>query len=101
MGTGVRVLAEIVRPAGAPNFSQIVPTGVEIDSHWGVITTDADASTITFDLSVSDWHVVVLGGNRTRSLYRRDTDYITDTLITPTRAGAIRLFCFVVGHDIK
>jgi hypothetical protein len=38
---------------------------VEVASHFGAIVTDADAATITFDLSVADKRSVTLGGNRT------------------------------------
>src|SRR5262249_31480494 len=40
-------------------------TSMEIDSHYGTITSDSDGSTITFNLQTSDWHKVQLGGNRT------------------------------------
>lgn len=40
-------------------------TGLTINQHSSLVTTDSDGSTITFDLSVSDWHQVTLGGNRT------------------------------------
>ena len=44
-------------------------TGVKLDSHYGAITADTDASTVTMDLSVSDWHSLLttsgVGGNRT------------------------------------
>ncbi len=48
--------------ANAVNLS---PTGYTITQHISPITTDADGSTVTFNLAVSDWHLVVLGGNRT------------------------------------
>jgi hypothetical protein len=41
---------------------------VQLDTHYGIITADADAATITFDLNLSDKHQVVLGGNRTFAL---------------------------------
>lgn len=43
-------------------------TGLNITSHYGTITSDTDAATITFDLNASDWHTVTLGGNRTLAL---------------------------------
>jgi hypothetical protein len=43
-------------------------TGLIIDSHSGILQTDTDGATVTFDLSVSDWHLVTLGGNRTLAL---------------------------------
>lgn len=39
-----------------------------IASIKGTLTTDIDAATITFDKNVSDFHNVVLGGNRTLAL---------------------------------
>ena len=33
-----------------------------------MITSDGDASTITFNLATSNWHTVTLGGNRTLAL---------------------------------
>jgi hypothetical protein len=41
---------------------------VQLDSHSGIITADADAVTITFDLALADKHQVTLGGNRTLAL---------------------------------
>lgn len=38
--------------------------GARIDTHYGAITTDTDGATITFNFSLSDKHVVTLGGNR-------------------------------------
>jgi hypothetical protein len=35
------------------------------DTTVSSITTDTDAATITFNLTVANWHQVVLGGNRT------------------------------------
>ncbi len=40
-------------------------TGLNVTAHYGSITTDTDGSTVTFDCSVSDWHQVQIGGNRT------------------------------------
>jgi hypothetical protein len=39
--------------------------GAKINSYYGTITADADGATITFDASVSNRHLVTLGGNRT------------------------------------
>jgi len=61
IGTAGRVLVD--QGSGAdPVFTT---TGLQIDSHQGVITVDADASTVTFNLATSDWHQTTLGGNRT------------------------------------
>ncbi len=38
---------------------------VKINSRYGVITSDTDGATITFNLATSDFHTVALGGNRT------------------------------------
>ena len=38
---------------------------LKIQTHYGDITTDADAATITFDMSATYKHQVQLGGNRT------------------------------------
>lgn len=43
-------------------------TGINLAQHYSPITTDADGATVTFDLGVSDWHQVTLGGNRTLAL---------------------------------
>jgi hypothetical protein len=51
--------------SAAPIFST---TSVEIDSSFGVLTSDADASTITFNLATSNTHTCILGGNRTFAL---------------------------------
>ncbi len=62
---GIAFTGTIIRKPNSPLYPIIQPTQVEIDSHFGAITADADASTVTFDLSVTDRHSVVLGGNRT------------------------------------
>jgi hypothetical protein len=43
-------------------------TGLQIDSHQGVITTDTYASTTTLNLATSDWHSITLTGNVTIAL---------------------------------
>jgi hypothetical protein len=48
-------------PLASPSFTGTA----RIDSHYGAITADADAATITFNLATSDKHSVTLGGNRT------------------------------------
>ena len=41
-------------------------TGLEVDSHYGVITTDTESSgAITVNLATSDWHLIVFTGNIT------------------------------------
>ncbi len=42
--------------------------------HVSATHVDTDASTVTFDLSVSDWHRVVLGGNRTLAVSNATVD---------------------------
>jgi hypothetical protein len=61
-GSGMIALATPIAAAALP------ATGLRITQHVSPITADADGSTITFDLSVSDWHTVTLGGNRTLAL---------------------------------
>lgn len=53
-------------PLASPTFTGTV-TVPALDNavHYGPITSDTDGATITFDMSVSDWHAVTLGGNRT------------------------------------
>jgi hypothetical protein len=41
------------------------PTGINMQSHFGAITTDADAVTVTFQIDQSIRHLLQLGGNRT------------------------------------
>jgi hypothetical protein len=43
-------------------------TGLLINSHHTTIAADADAATVTFDMSAADVHAVTLGGNRTLAL---------------------------------
>lgn len=40
------------------------------------LTTDTDASTVTFDLDASNLHTVTLGGNRTLALSNADTGQV-------------------------
>jgi hypothetical protein len=37
----------------------------KVNAHYGNITTNTDGATVTFNLSVTDKHIVTLGGNRT------------------------------------
>ena len=46
----------------------LAPTGLHIDSHYGVITADTYASTTTLNLATSDWHQITLTGNVTIAL---------------------------------
>ena len=48
--------------------SPVIGGTAQINSHFGAITTDADGATITFDPSVTDAHLVTLGGNRILAL---------------------------------
>ena len=79
VGTGTGVAATATGAIGVPLIGQggsadpvFQATGVKIDSHFGAITADTDASTVTLDLSVSDWHTLLMtsgvGGNRTLAL---------------------------------
>jgi hypothetical protein len=43
-------------------------TGLNLTQFISPITTDIDGATITFNLATSNWHNVVLGGNRTLAL---------------------------------
>src|SRR4051794_28054506 len=52
----------------APTAAQLPTTGLTIAQSIAPITVDDDASTITFDLAVSDWHLVTLADNRTLAL---------------------------------
>jgi hypothetical protein len=63
---------------------------VQLDSHSGVINTDADAATITFDLNLSDKHQIVLSGNRTFALVN-DSDGQTFLIITQQDATGGRV----------
>ena len=38
---------------------------VRLDSRYGTIVTNSDASTVTFNVGASDKHALTLGGNRT------------------------------------
>jgi hypothetical protein len=69
---------------------------VQFDSHSGGIVTDADAATVTFDLSLSDKHQVVLGGNRTLALVN-DDDGQTFLLILQQDATGSRLVSWWAG----
>lgn len=49
---------------------------INVPVSYGGITTDVDGSTITFDMSVSNKHEVVLGGNRTLAVSNMQTGQI-------------------------
>jgi hypothetical protein len=53
-----------VSAAGGGTFS----ARTRMDAHYGAVTSDADGSTVTFDLSATNTHTVTLGGNRTLAL---------------------------------
>ncbi len=64
---------QVLKTAGAAANPVWASTGISINQHIGIITTDTPGSTITFDLSVTDWHSVTLGagsgaGNSTLAL---------------------------------
>lgn len=63
---------------------------VQLDSHSGTITANADAATITFDLNLSDKHQVTLAGNRTLALVN-DNDGQTFLIITQQDATGGRV----------
>lgn len=54
--------------SGTLAAARLPTTGIEIDAHWGVWTTDTDGSTVTFNLATSDKHQVQIAGNRTLAL---------------------------------
>jgi hypothetical protein len=55
-------------------------TPLKMNAHYGDITVDSDGATITFDMSVTDKHIVTLGGNRTLAV-TNDQDGQTFMLI--------------------
>lgn len=62
--TGLAASLALLAPKASPTF-----TGpVTLVGRLGPIQADADAATITLDLSASDFHAVTLGGNRTLAL---------------------------------
>jgi hypothetical protein len=54
-------LLALKAPLASPTFTGTV----KLNSHYGDITADTDASTITFNMATSDKHSVTLGANRT------------------------------------
>ncbi len=57
--------ANIVDTIGTASFGT---TGLQIDQHFGAIHVATDAATVTFNLSLSDWHIVTLTASRTVAL---------------------------------
>jgi hypothetical protein len=62
------VTTGVVRRTGAATWSasaiatsDLPTTGLNIASHYGVITSDSPGATIQIDLSVSDKHTITLG----------------------------------------
>jgi len=60
--------ATVVTTTGSQTLSNKVLTKPTVNGSVQGLTTDVDGSTITFDLSASNIHTVVLGGNRTLAL---------------------------------
>ena len=54
--------------SGSVAVGQLPTVGLTLNEFISTITTDTDGSTVTFDLSVTNWHQVTLGGNRTLAL---------------------------------
>ena len=49
---------------GVLPVAQHPTTGLKLDQFTSLITADTDGATITFNLALSNWHRVTLGGNR-------------------------------------
>lgn len=62
---GILAFADI---SGTVAVAQLPTTGLVIATHTAPITTDTDGATVTFNLALTDWHQVTLGGNRTLAL---------------------------------
>ena len=60
--------ATVVTTTGSQTLSNKTLTKPIVNGSVQGLTTDADGSTVTFDLSASNIHTVVLGGNRTLAL---------------------------------
>jgi hypothetical protein len=60
-----------ISPGGVVTAST---TGLTIAQWVSPTTVDADGPTVTLDLGVSNWHAVVLGGNRTLAVSRPAVD---------------------------
>lgn len=65
-------LSLVAKGTGTIKIDVIAPvtanSAVKISSQYGIITSDTDGATITFDCSVSNRHIVILGGNRTLAI---------------------------------
>lgn len=59
-----KTYADTKAPTASPTFTGTVTA----PSIKGTLTSDTDGATITFDKNISDYHNVVLGGNRTLAL---------------------------------
>ena len=64
-GTGIEFFAADTLTWYTAASAAVPTTGLELDQFQSAITADGDASTITFNLALTNWHTVTLGGNRT------------------------------------
>ena len=62
-------------------------TGLTITQSVSPTTVDADGPTVTFDLGVSNWHAVVLGGNRTLAVAHPAVDQQFNIILQQDATG--------------
>ncbi len=87
---------QVLKTLGASANPAWASTGLSINQHIGIITGDSDGTTITFDLSVTDWHSVTLGGNRTLALSNPTTGQ-QFTIVLIQDSGAPRTVTWFSG----
>ena len=84
----IGVAGRLLTDQGASADPAFASTVLKIDSHFGAITADTDGSTITFNLSTSDWHSVTLGGNRTLALSNATIGQQFSVILTQDGSGS-------------
>src|ERR1044072_3815696 len=60
---------------------------LHFNSHYGALLAAVDGGTVTFDLSLSDLHILTLGGNRTLALTGDQVGQSFEILLKQPGAG--------------
>ncbi|MDE2015933.1 MAG: hypothetical protein KGI72_05420 [Patescibacteria group bacterium] len=78
----------VVGEAATQTLTNKTLTKPTIDGSVGALTTDTDGATITFDMSASNNHQVILGGNRTLAVSNVSTGQIFTIKLTQDATGS-------------
>lgn len=75
-------------------------TGVTINTHIAPITTVSDATTINFDLSVSDWQQTTIAGNRALTASNFGTGAVLNLILHQDATGSRTITSWFSGFTV-